>query len=318
MKTSCLINNFNYARYLSAAVDSAFAQTLAFDEVIVVDDCSIDDSVAVLANLKLTHPRLQIVTHPSNRGQLAAFESGIGLATGDVVFFLDADDVYAPHYLAEATRLYAAEKDCDFVFCNHQMFETALVFPTASDEGSKPIVTDLGRSVLRTSISAHIRFVGNTTSCLSMKRKIASALLPYPWPDDWVTRADEVLVVGASMSGARKYHIEAELVGYRVHDSNFFLNNSRWSEPDGQFSYLVFRLRLIAWLKARFGITRDIEKLAYLEFKTIAQPSLAMLLNYIDIVWRHGVPRGTSRVRSILGMAKGYYTSRLSSRRSGK
>src|SRR5690242_11531263 len=45
LKTSCLINNFNYAHYVSEAVESALAQTIAFDEIIVVDDGSTDESV---------------------------------------------------------------------------------------------------------------------------------------------------------------------------------------------------------------------------------------------------------------------------------
>src|SRR5436190_10302389 len=47
LKTSCLINNYNYAHFVGDAIESALAQTIAFDEIIVVDDGSTDESVAM-------------------------------------------------------------------------------------------------------------------------------------------------------------------------------------------------------------------------------------------------------------------------------
>ncbi|MBE8965850.1 glycosyltransferase family 2 protein, partial [Nostocales cyanobacterium LEGE 12452] len=44
IRTSCLINNYNYAPFLSEAIDSALNQTVKFDEIIIVDDASTDNS----------------------------------------------------------------------------------------------------------------------------------------------------------------------------------------------------------------------------------------------------------------------------------
>ena len=50
MKTTCLINNYNYANYLPDAINSALNQTIQFDEIIIVDDASTDNSADIITN----------------------------------------------------------------------------------------------------------------------------------------------------------------------------------------------------------------------------------------------------------------------------
>ena len=90
-RVSIVVTNHNYGEYVIAAVDSALAQTTPV-EVIVVDDGSTDDSRALLA---WRASSVQLVLQP-NRGQAAAFNAGWEVATGDVVIFLDADDLLEP------------------------------------------------------------------------------------------------------------------------------------------------------------------------------------------------------------------------------
>ena len=100
MVASIIINNYNYGRYLGAAVDSALGQTYAAVEVIVVDDGSTDDSQAVMqaygTSIKALYQR--------NTGQAAAFNLGFACSKGDVVIFLDADDVLLPEMAEKAVE----------------------------------------------------------------------------------------------------------------------------------------------------------------------------------------------------------------------
>ena len=85
---SIIIDNYNYARFLREAIDSALDQTYANVEVIVVDDGSTDNSRDVIAGYeKRVIPVLQ-----ENGGQAAAFNAGFRRSKGEVVLFLDADD----------------------------------------------------------------------------------------------------------------------------------------------------------------------------------------------------------------------------------
>src|SRR4051812_39241488 len=100
---SVVVNNFNYGRYVAAAIDSALAQTHPATEVIVVDDGSTDDSRAVIAGYG---DRVRAVLK-DNGGQGSAFNAGFAASTGDVVCFLDADDVLDPEAMERAVEAFA-------------------------------------------------------------------------------------------------------------------------------------------------------------------------------------------------------------------
>lgn len=95
---SIIIDNYNYGRFLGAAIDSALAQTYPSVEVIVVDDGSTDHSREVIASYgsRIT-PVLKF-----NGGQASAFNAGFAASRGEGIVFLDADDLLLPSALAEA------------------------------------------------------------------------------------------------------------------------------------------------------------------------------------------------------------------------
>src|SRR6478752_7433383 len=84
MTTTCLINNYNYAEFLGAAIDSALAQTVPFDQIVVVDDGSTDGSLDVVAKKRALDPVIQVVAK-ANQGQLSCFNEGAARARGDIV-----------------------------------------------------------------------------------------------------------------------------------------------------------------------------------------------------------------------------------------
>ena len=93
-RISVIITNFNYGHFLKACLASVAAQVRSADEVIVVDDGSTDGSADALAETAGVR-----VIAQKNRGQAAAFNAGFAASSGDIVLFLDADDVLAPEAL---------------------------------------------------------------------------------------------------------------------------------------------------------------------------------------------------------------------------
>src|ERR1700730_3893203 len=69
-------------------------------EIIVVDDCSTDNSRDILRNLETEIPALRVVEHASNKGYGGALRSGFSAATRDYVFYTDGDGQYDPGELA--------------------------------------------------------------------------------------------------------------------------------------------------------------------------------------------------------------------------
>jgi glycosyltransferase involved in cell wall biosynthesis len=89
---SIIIPNFNYGRYLSFAVDSALGQTYRNIETIVVDDGSTDNSRARIASYG---NRVRAI-FKTNGGQTSSCNAGYAASRGDIVHFLDADDLLRP------------------------------------------------------------------------------------------------------------------------------------------------------------------------------------------------------------------------------
>ena len=274
MTTSCLINSYNYARFIGDALDSALEQTVPFDEIIVVDDGSTDGTLELLMSKYAQHPAIQIISK-SNQGQLSCFNEGFARSKGDVIFFLDADDVYEPNYLEQTLDLYDRDPFIDFVFCGHRQFGqrdgVQLKFPEDRDLGYSVILAAFQRD-----------WIGAPTSCLSMRRTVLERILPLPFLGDWRSRADDCLVFGASLAGARKYFLAQPLVRYRVHGENQFFGRS-------MDKLATYRRRLA--INALFEhlerkLSYDVQRLAevhHREFCTIAKPTFRQLMAYFRI-----------------------------------
>jgi hypothetical protein len=100
---SIIIDNYNYARFVGAAIDSALAQSYRPVEIIVVDDGSTDGSRAVI---EAYGDRLQAIFQ-ENQGQSGAFNTGWAACRGDIVLFLDSDDLLHPDAVAEIVTRWA-------------------------------------------------------------------------------------------------------------------------------------------------------------------------------------------------------------------
>lgn len=89
----------NGAAFIAACLESVFAQTVRPKRVVVVDDGSTDDTVAVVESTRRRHPELILHRLERNRGASAARNAGLRLSDSPLVAFLDADDIWRPEKL---------------------------------------------------------------------------------------------------------------------------------------------------------------------------------------------------------------------------
>jgi len=123
-RISIIIPVFNAAAYLQQAVESVLQQSIEEVEVLVVDDCSVDDSFAIATQLAERDARVRVFHSAENRGAGHARNIGIAAAQGEWVTMLDADDWYDPERLQ--TLLGAAEsEDVRIVADNQRFIESA-------------------------------------------------------------------------------------------------------------------------------------------------------------------------------------------------
>ena len=122
-KISVIIPAYNAAEYLGEALSSAAAQTLRPFEIIVVDDGSTDKTADILREFITRFPDLLKCISQSNRGPAAARNAGIRLAQGDLIAFLDADDLWDRDKLALQVEALAKSPEAGLVFCDmrHQV-----------------------------------------------------------------------------------------------------------------------------------------------------------------------------------------------------
>lgn len=112
-KVSIIITSYNYARYIGECIASCRRQTFQDIEIVVVDDCSIDESVAVAERLHCKDHRVKLHVLPRNHGYSYAKNYGIRHSFGEYIALIDADDVLTPDSIE--TRLNAFTDGIDMV-----------------------------------------------------------------------------------------------------------------------------------------------------------------------------------------------------------
>lgn len=245
----CLINNFNYSKYLPDCLNSVFSQTKQFDKVIIVDDGSTDSSKEIISSYQKSHANLHALLQ-SNGGQLSTFNSALPMIDDNSqIFFLDADDIYPEDYLEQFQKI-IGENYPDFTYCIPKSF--------TNDEISKVTTSLVGnhKPEVFYKSSALVRsrsvWIGNQTSCLSISSILYKKIFPYPIPQDFVTKADAVIVHAASILGSKKIFIPSLQIGYRTHLENFYFGKTISKEESRIFSLAVDRL--FKWYCTQYSI----------------------------------------------------------------
>ena len=288
-----IITSYNYRSFVAEAIDSVLAQTRAAQQVIVVDDGSTDGSPDYLRERYADDPRVTLLCG-ENGGQLVAFQRGVAAADADVLCFLDADDLWQPDYLTQIGEVYDARPDIGFVFSDITLFGNEQRTIGYADKA-----LDLGYTAVSTYALTY--WYGAPTSALSLRKPFAERALALPGDlsRTWKLSADNCLVYGSSILGARKYFVPTGSVRYRIHG-----NNGWWSNRSPSAAYLnrLHSRGLIAHYARQAGIDDSCLELAKLEYRTKPAPGWQETRRYMGLCFRGNAPWWTrlERMLSIL------------------
>ena len=100
---SIVIPSYNSARTIAKCIQSIAENTYRNIEIIVVDDCSTDDSPALVESLKFSCP-LKLIRQKENSGPAAARNAGAKVASGDYIFFFDSDTTAFPDSIGSSLK----------------------------------------------------------------------------------------------------------------------------------------------------------------------------------------------------------------------
>ncbi|RZJ87738.1 MAG: glycosyltransferase, partial [Hymenobacter sp.] len=116
-KVSIIIPNYNHARYLPERINSALSQTCSDIEVLLLDDCSPDNSRDILTAYAARDPRIQLVFNEQNSGStFKQWNKGIALAKGEYIWIAESDDVADLTFLEKLTSLLDANPEAGLAY----------------------------------------------------------------------------------------------------------------------------------------------------------------------------------------------------------
>ncbi|QWD25319.1 glycosyltransferase [Polynucleobacter paneuropaeus] len=246
-KNICFINNFNNEKYIEACLDSVLNQSQSFDEVLVVDDGSIDGSLDIIQTFCRKYSIIKLITK-ANEGQFSTFNAAASVLPDNAqIFLLDGDDIY-PHDYLEASLKAIGRDRWDFAFCEQQRF---------LEHPPKSAIVNAVSAHYFTNTSALVRsrecWIGNPTSCLSLSTELFKKIFPYPHFQEKAFWADNLMIYAASILGAQKIYLPGLGIGWREHQNNY--SRKIYSQND-----VVRREKVISqafsWFCQKYGISR--------------------------------------------------------------
>ncbi len=213
---SIIINNYNYGSFVGEAIDSALNQTYSAIEIIVVDDGSTDNSREVIASYKD-----QIIpVLKENGGQASAYNAGFAATSGEIICFLDSDDVFLPEKVALVVKEFQADPEIGWCFNTVKL----LNYKTNQEIGQTR-QNGVGKCDFRDLVKKGTSLYVPPSSGLCFRRSLLAKIIPIPevfinGADGYPMKAAPVLSPG--------FMIEEALTIMRVHgDNNSTLRKDR-------------------------------------------------------------------------------------------
>lgn len=259
---SIIINNYNYGRFLGEAIDSALKQTYPDTEVIVVDDGSTDNSREIID----TYKESIIPVLKDNGGQASAFNAGFAATKGDIICFLDSDDIFLPEKAEKIVNVFRDFPDIGWCFHRQKVMdvntgallkrqETAWnAYATVKGENQIQSLAPEKNSSRKCDFRADFRrgkvsFNAPATSGTCFTRSLMQQIFPLPEYEALKTAADRHVKFMA-LAQSLGFFLDEDLTIQRVH------GNNAYTAVKGKEQHKVRSFTLTAyWMKAKLPET---------------------------------------------------------------
>ncbi|MEA5598358.1 glycosyltransferase family 2 protein [Rivularia sp. UHCC 0363] len=286
---SILINNYNYAQYLSQAIDSALGQTYENTEVIVVDDGSTDNSREVIKG----YDNQIISVFKKNGGQASAINAGFAASKGDIICLLDADDIFLPEKAAEIVNFFNLNPDIDWAFNESAPMQSEDIMNADLKATFKEIYNNnddiLTKKIdFRSNIiNAELPNFTPSTSNLCFSRKLSKKMFPLPEERGCSGLAIcdaylKLIAVGLGIGCASKKNLGI----FRLHQNNLYTTQDITNK---RIIYSEIFLATAYYMRAEFPLFSKLAKklfskafATYLRNKNKNEISNKLIQKYFD------------------------------------
>lgn len=208
---------YNAAAYLEATLDSVLKQTFEDWELLIVNDCSTDNTVAMVEEYMQRDSRIELINLSKNMGAPAGPRNiGIKQARGQWIAFLDSDDIWHPEKLS---RQIAVLQKTDAKFCSTQMIDFR------GDESPK----------LKDASDDQIEWISFTRQLIKFRTPTSSViadkglLLKHPFNEDMAYKAREDLDcwLHCHEELGKSVKIMSPMMGYRIIEGQ--ISGKKWT-----------------------------------------------------------------------------------------
>jgi glycosyltransferase involved in cell wall biosynthesis len=237
---SIIITNYNYEKFLSRAIDSALQQTYPMKEIIVVDDGSMDNSRHIINSYgDQIMPVLQ-----ENRGVTSATNAGFLASRGEIIFLLDADDIFSPHKVETMVNYFLQvmpQNPAVMIFHRLKMTtDDGIVLQVTSRKKWRTLYGERENSLFEklSDPEAAYRYVKkwgflpsitSPTSGISLTRALASRV--FPLPEERIFFQDNLLAFASMLMGPL-YGVSQVLGSYVIQGKNVSLTQTFWDKEN--------------------------------------------------------------------------------------
>ncbi len=274
-KISFIVTCYNKALYLEECLLSIKEQSYVNKEIVVVDDCSSDESVSVIENFKAENPDIdvKIVRNKQNVGQLTSFLNGVKVADGEFVTLTDGDDVLFSEFAAAHIKTHLnttvaltsarqieidedgtvhSMKSSDCPFLSLENFSENVKF--TPDMFSTDFETkDFEVKVLDSKKYSFATWHWSPSSSAVIRKSVCDYLLHLKNPEKIKITADKFIFSFAHLIGSSAI-IDAPLYAYRRHGENYskaipMTGSEKYHKKSTQKNYIRNNLliRTVVW-----------------------------------------------------------------------
>lgn len=203
---SVCIATYNGSAFIVRQLDSVLSQLKENDQVIVVDDCSKDNTVQIIR--ETYGERVEVYVNESNAGVIKSFEKAISKATGDILFLCDQDDEWLENKVKTVLSVF-------------EQTDARLVVHDAQ-------VTDNDGNIIHSSWNTYNKnreqgIIGNvvknafTGCCMAFKKELVSSFLPFPAK---IEMHDQWIALVCMMNQKQIGYVKEPLMKYVRHGGN--------------------------------------------------------------------------------------------------
>jgi glycosyltransferase involved in cell wall biosynthesis len=267
---SIALCTYNGSRYLAQQLDTLVAQTYKNIEIVVVDDCSTDDTVAILKDYASKYPQFKIYQNEKNLGFTGNFEKAVKLCTGELIALCDQDDLWHPQKIELQVE---ALKDNVFVYHDSEFI---------NDDGTtmNKKMSDLMNLYRGDQPTAFLFFNCVSGHAILMKRGLADAALPLKkgYFHDWwlayvATNIGKIDFIPQCLVQYRQHEksetnilqLDREKDNYKLSSEQNYERTLNWLEYCNSFKrnkdpktiakfYTAYRFRQNSYLSFQFGM----------------------------------------------------------------